>query len=87
MTQSYFWLPRLSASKFGEVSDLATNIEKSSVAPIRCTDIDLTGILNIFPSNIPHFPIKYLGLSLSLGRLHHIDLQSYIDKDTSLLNP
>jgi hypothetical protein len=33
------------------------------------------------------FPIKYLGLPLSLGRLRRFDLQPYIDKAVARLNP
>jgi hypothetical protein len=33
------------------------------------------------------FPIKYLGLPLSLGRIRRVDLQHYIDKAASRLNP
>ena len=72
---------------FGEVTGLMTNVEKSSVTPIRCADIDLNGILTNFPAALSQFPIKYLGLPLSLGRLRRIDLQPYIDKVASRLNP
>ena len=33
------------------------------------------------------FPIKYLGLPLSLGKLRRVDLQPYIDKAASCLQP
>ena len=65
---------------FDEVSGPITNATKSSVASIRCDDIDLATILADFPAATVQFPIQYLGLPLSLGRLWRADLQPYIDK-------
>ena len=64
-----------------------TNVGKSSVAPIRCDGIDIGVILQNFPATLSEFPLKYLGLPLSLGRLRRVDLQPYIDKAASKLNP
>ena len=64
-----------------------TNIEKSVVAPIRCGHLDINATLTSFPAAISQFPLKYLGLPLSLGRLRRVDLQPYIDKVASRLNP
>jgi hypothetical protein len=72
---------------FGEVSGLATNVAKSSIAPIRCSDIDLASVLTNFPAANVQFPLKYLGLPLSLGRLRRADLQPFIDKAVARLNP
>jgi hypothetical protein len=72
---------------FGMVTGMVTNVGKSSIAPIRCSDIDLTSVLANFPADIVQFPLKYLGLPLSLGRLRKADLQPYIDKAAARLNP
>ena len=72
---------------FGEVSGLVTNATKSSVAAIRCEGLDLTTILANFPAATVQFPLQYLGLPLSLGRLRRADVQPYIDKTASRLNP
>jgi mannosylglycoprotein endo-beta-mannosidase len=72
---------------FGEVSGLVTNVAKSSIAPIQCANIDLEAVLANFPAATVSFPIKYLGLPLSHGRLRHVDLQPYIDKAVARLNP
>ena len=72
---------------FGEVTGMVTNVAKSSIAPIRCSDVDLTAVLANFSAAITQFPLKYLGLPLSLGRLRRTDLQPYIDKAASRLNP
>ena len=72
---------------FGEATGLVTNISKSSVSPIRCEDIDLQAVMQGFPAAVAQFPIKYLGLPLALGRLRRADLQPYIDKTASRLQP
>jgi hypothetical protein len=64
---------------FGEATGLKTNLSKSSITLIRCDDIDIPSIMDDFPATIAPFPIKYLGLSLSLGRLRRTDLQPFID--------
>lgn len=72
---------------FGEVSGLVTNVSKSSVAPIQCADINLDEVLANFPATTTPFPLKYLGLPISLGRLRRADLQPYIDKAVARLSP
>jgi hypothetical protein len=72
---------------FGEVSGMVTNVAKSSIAPIRCFDIDLTPALSSFPAATVAFPLKYLGFPLSLGRLRRVDLQPFIDNAIARLNP
>jgi hypothetical protein len=72
---------------FGEVTGLKTNVAKSSVAAIRCDDLDLHSILADFPAALIQFPLKYLGLPLSLGRLRHVDFQRYLDKVAARLTP
>jgi hypothetical protein len=54
---------------FGEVTGLVTNVAKSSIAPIQCAGINLEEVLANFPATTTPFPIKYLGLPISLGRL------------------
>jgi hypothetical protein len=57
-----------------------TNVSKSSVAPIRCDNIDLEAALANFPASLVQLPVIYLGLPLSLGRLRCVDFQPYLDK-------
>ena len=47
---------------FGEASGLNTNLQKSSVLPIRCGDLESTTIQNFLPCSLAEFPCKYLGL-------------------------
>jgi len=48
--------------EFGMVSGLHINLQKSSVHPIRCQDIDLDHVLASFVGARESFPCRYLGL-------------------------
>jgi hypothetical protein len=65
---------------FGEVTGLCTNFSKSSVVPIRCEDIDLDIILEGIPAAHATFPLRYLGLPLSVWSLRRRDFQHLEDK-------
>ena len=65
---------------FGDASGLKTNLQKSSVLPIRCGDMELTTIQNLLPCAVSEFPCKYLGLPLSLKKLTKGQIQPIIDK-------
>jgi hypothetical protein len=54
---------------FGEVTGLCINFLKSSVAPIRCGNIDLDDILEGIPTTRASFPLQYLGLPSRFGAL------------------
>lgn len=66
---------------FGEATGLITNINKSSVTPIRCdpqkvavvTDVD------VLPCKVTQFPCKYLGMPLSVKKLAKNDFYPLID--------
>ncbi|WVZ88874.1 hypothetical protein U9M48_035341 [Paspalum notatum var. saurae] len=65
---------------FGDASGLRTNVQKSSVLPIQCTEEDMSIIQNSLPCEIHDFPIKYLGIPLSLKKLSREQVQPIIDK-------
>ena len=65
---------------FGDASELKTNLQKSSVLPIRCGDMELITIQNLLPCAVSEFPYKYLGLPLSLKKLTKGQIQLIIDK-------
>jgi hypothetical protein len=67
-------------NEFGHVTGLVTNVHKSMVAPIRCSQIDLDVVLANFPASRSSFPMKYLGLPLSIHNLRAIDFQPLLDK-------
>jgi hypothetical protein len=73
--------------RFGEVTGLVTNLDKSSVVPIRCDDIDLPHVLHSFPAVIKSFPVRYLGLPLTVYRLKRSDLQHLEDKFAAKMVP
>jgi hypothetical protein len=65
---------------FGEATGLHLNLEKVYGGPIRCTDLDLNSVLEAFPGQRVGFPITYLGLPLTLGRLKVVHFQRVLDK-------
>jgi hypothetical protein len=71
---------------FGDASGLRTNMAKSSIVPIRCTHADLNLVQQLLPCRFETFPIKYLGLPLSLKKLSKAQLQPLIDKVADLLS-
>lgn len=72
---------------FGEVTGLCTNFQKSSVVPIRCRNLDLEAILQGLPAARASFPMKYLGLPLSVWQLKRVDFQYLEDKVAAKLVP
>jgi hypothetical protein len=73
--------------QFGDVTGLVTNCIKSHVAAIRCENIDLDHVLQAFPATRSNFPMKYLGLLLSVKRLKRIHFQPLEDKMANKLMP
>ena len=64
---------------FGETTGLKTNFHKSTVVPIQCNNINLSDVLSGLPASRTSFPLKYLGLPLSMNRLKRVDFQPWID--------
>ena len=65
---------------FGDASGLHTNLQKSLIAPIACSDSEITLAAQLFPAEISDFPIKYLGLPLTVRRLRKAHLQPLVDR-------
>jgi hypothetical protein len=65
---------------FGAASGLTTNLQKSSVLPIRCNEDDKAVLLDSLPCQISDFPCKYLGVPLSPLKLTKTQIQSIIEK-------
>jgi hypothetical protein len=65
---------------FGEASRLRTNLQKSNVLPIRCGDLKLQLVQELFPCATSDFSCKYLGLPFSLKKLKKEHIQHIIDK-------
>lgn len=65
---------------FGDVSGLKTNVQKSSVLPIQCSEVDLATIQDLLPCEVLNFPCKYLGLPLTIKKLTKEQFQPIIDR-------
>ena len=65
---------------FGDASGLKTNVQKSNVLPIQCSNDDLATLQNLLPCEVLNFPCKYLGLPLSIKKLTKEQFQPIIDK-------
>jgi hypothetical protein len=55
------------------------------MAPIHCSPVDMEMVTQIFPCKVETFPLKYLGLPLSLRKLSKEQLQPLIDRLADLL--
>ena len=54
---------------FGSFLGLHINLQKSSIHPIRCEDVDLEQVLSSFDGVRSTFPCRYLGLQLHTRKL------------------
>jgi hypothetical protein len=65
---------------FGDATDLKTNLQKSEIFPISFLDEEVEPMTNVFQASQAHFPCKYLGLPLHIGKTRRDDEQELIDK-------
>lgn len=65
---------------FSEASGMCANLKKCLVAPIYCTDQEIGLIQDILSCQVAEFPITYLGMPLSTGRLRNEHIQKVVDK-------
>ena len=68
---------------FGEASGLKINFAKSSITCIRCEENRAVEIAAFFGCQHTSFPLKYLGLPLSIYRLKRQDILPLIDRFSS----
>jgi len=64
---------------WGTATGLKTNIQKSSVSPIQCSEQDLAVQTN-FPCEIQDFSCKYRVLALSIKKLTNAQLLPLIER-------
>jgi hypothetical protein len=64
---------------FGEATGLCINVSKSSVAPIRCSQIHLEEVFQNFDCAQVQFLITCLGLPICLSQLRMVHLQPIRD--------
>lgn len=67
-------------SAYEGASGLACNMSKCQIAPIRCQQDDINIIKECFPYMVSDFPLKYLGIPLSVAKLPKTALQPILDK-------
>jgi hypothetical protein len=60
--------------QFGAAIGLKMNVSQSSVDPIWCSQVNLDDLLQNFDGLRATFPITYLGLPITLGRLRMVHL-------------
>jgi hypothetical protein len=70
---------------FAESSGLKVNLQKSHMTCIRCDDEMALRVANYFNCIRKDFPIVYLGLPLTTGRLQRAEIWPVIDKFSSKL--
>ncbi|KAM3385248.1 hypothetical protein ACQJBY_009276 [Aegilops geniculata] len=66
--------------QFGDATGLRVNLSKSSAIPISCSGIDLATVLLNFGGTTVTFPITYLGLPITIGRIRLVHLQFILDR-------
>lgn len=70
---------------FGRASGLKVNFTKSAAILIREEEGDEALVQAALPWKIDHFPVRYLGLQLSISRLTRSDWQLVVDAALKLL--
>lgn len=65
---------------FGQASGLRINMQKSSVTCIRCDEELASSVAQHFGCRKQEFPIKYLGLPLSVFRLRRHDIMPLVER-------
>ena len=65
---------------FGRASGLKTNGNKCLLSPIQCNLEETVSLVSSFPGKLYPFPIKYLGIPLSITKLRKVYLQPLVDK-------
>jgi hypothetical protein len=64
---------------FGEASELHTNFAKCSVSPIACSEEEALEAATVMECQLAPFPVRYLGILLSIRRLSAEALQPLVD--------
>jgi hypothetical protein len=70
---------------FGHASGLRTNLAKSSVSPINCTNEDLKVLSELLDCEVRNFPCTYLGIPLTIRKPIKSDMLPLIDKIAAYL--
>jgi hypothetical protein len=71
--------------RFSDATGLCITLHKSTVAPIRCSQVNLGEVLQSFSGAQVQFSITYLGLPICLGRMCMVHLHQYLDHTATRL--
>lgn len=77
--QDFVFLSQLQ-DLFAVASGLITNIDKCQATPIRCDELAVSAVQEVFPCSVAPFPCRYLGIPLSFKKLRHAEEQPLIDR-------
>jgi hypothetical protein len=66
-------------SLFEGASGLGCNIAKCQMVPIRCDEAQVELATSMFPCQLMEFPLKYLGIPLSVHKLPKAALQPLVE--------
>jgi hypothetical protein len=64
---------------FGDATGLRTNFAKCSVSPIARSSEEALEAAGVMECQLAPFPVKYLGIPLTVGRLRSSALQPLVD--------
>jgi hypothetical protein len=70
---------------FAQTSGLHTNVSKCQITHIRCTEDQVTMVMQWFPAQLVRFPCKYLGVPLLVYALKKCDLMPLVDAGADCL--
>jgi hypothetical protein len=65
---------------FHDASGLGCNLAKFQMVLIRCMEEQMAEATNTFPCQTVEFPVKYLGIPLSVSKLPKLALQPLLDR-------
>jgi hypothetical protein len=65
---------------FEKAFGLGCNFSKCQIVPIRCDASQVQMVQELLPCSIAEFPIKYLGLPLSVGKVPKAVLHALVDQ-------
>lgn len=72
--------PNTNANQLKHASGLTCNMSKCQMAPIRCQQEQIDLATSLFPCTCSDFPLKYLGIPLSVNELPKAALQPLLDQ-------
>ena len=67
-------------SMFAAASGLHINPNKCAITPIQCSLLETASLMKFLPGGLQAFPIRYLGIPLSIYKSRKCDLQHLVDK-------